>query len=60
MIKDPVTGVCRQEVLSSGNRAAEKPQVQAEHSCPDWIDCGQTYYIRLGWIKNMQSDDDAS
>ena len=41
------------EVLTSGNRKAEKPMVQADSSCEKWIDCGQTYFIRLGWIKNM-------
>ena len=59
MIKDHLTGLCRQEVLTSGNRAAEKPQVHADHSCSDWINCGLTYYIRLGWIKNIQTDNES-
>ena len=56
LIKDPLTGLCRHEVLTSGNRTAQKPQVHADHSCPEWINCGQSYYIRLGWIKKNQAD----
>jgi hypothetical protein len=41
------------EILTSGNRDAKKPMVQADSSCEKWTDCGQTYFIRLGWIKNM-------
>jgi len=55
-IKDSLTGFCRVEVLFSGNREAEKPIVQADSSCEKWIDCGQTYFIRLGWIKNLEKE----
>lgn len=40
------------EALTSGNREAKKPKVDAEDHCEKWINCGQTYYIRLGWIKS--------
>jgi hypothetical protein len=40
------------EALTSGNRKTKKAKVQSEDSCEKWADCGQTYYIRLGWIKN--------
>jgi len=52
-IQDALAGFCRVEILTSGNRDAEKPMVQADSSCSKWKDCGQTYFIRLGWIKNM-------
>jgi hypothetical protein len=51
-IQGPLTGLCRREKLLSGNRDAVKPLVRADHTCTHWADCGQTYYIRLGWIKN--------
>ena len=51
-IHDAESGFCRVEALSSGNHAAEKPLMQAENTCKEWADCGQTYYIRLGWLKN--------
>jgi len=27
------------------------PLKRNEDTCPSWRDCGQQYYIRLGWIK---------
>jgi len=51
-IKDTQSGLCRMEALTSGNREAKKPKVDAEDHCEKWINCGQTYYIRLGWIKS--------
>ena len=50
-IKDARTGLCRVEALTSGNHQVDKPEVEAVHHCGQWVDCGQTYYIRLGWIK---------
>ena len=55
-IHDTRTGFCRVEILASGNRDAEKPLVQVDSSCERWVDCGQTYYIRLGWIKNRDKE----
>jgi hypothetical protein len=55
-IKDAKTGLCRMEALTSGNREAKKPEVEADYHCDKWIDCGQTYYIRLGWIKKNSPD----
>ncbi len=56
-IHDQLTGLCRVEALTTGNRQAEKPSVQADSSCERWKDCGQTYFIRLGWIKNMDKEE---
>ncbi len=50
-IQDVESGLCREEALTSKNHDAEKPVVKASHCCDQWVDCGQTYYIRLGWIK---------
>jgi len=30
-----------------------KQQVKADFSCEQWQDCGQQYYIRLGWLKGQ-------
>ena len=57
-IKDAGSGFCRVEILTSGNQKTEKPVVQAESSCEQWKDCGQTYYIRLGWIRSMTKEAD--
>ncbi len=55
-IEDTMSGFCRMEILTTGNRDAEKPMVQMDSSCDKWIDCGQTYYIRLGWIRNLEQE----
>jgi hypothetical protein len=44
--------------LTTGNRKAEKPMVKADNCCEQWRDCGQTYFIRLGWLKNLAADTD--
>lgn len=50
---DEGTGKCRL------NRATldqdEYPLMKHEDSCASWKDAGQQYYIRLGWVKNMQN-----
>ena len=55
-IKDQLNGFCRMENLTTGNREAEKPMVEADNCCEKWQDCGQTYFIRLGWLKNMAAN----
>jgi hypothetical protein len=46
-MKDSVAGLCR----VSAKKPEERLQVKADESCEKWRDAGQTYYIRLGWIK---------
>ncbi len=57
-IQDAETGLCRVEVLTAGNRDGQKPRVQADNSCSKWVNCGQGYYVRLGWIKNLNNNSD--
>ncbi len=57
-IKEEQTGFCRMENLTTGNRQAEKPAAKADDCCEKWRDCGQTYFIRLGWLKNMAANKD--
>ncbi len=40
------TGVCK---VVKGLPAY--PVKATEDSCARWLDCGQQYYIRIGWIK---------
>lgn len=46
-------GVCRVNGKESGNKKSMRPAVTADHSCNQWIDSGQQYYVRLGWIKAL-------
>lgn len=55
-ISDPLSGFCRILVRETGNKDAQRPMVTADHSCEKWEDCGQQYYIRLGWIKNKKKE----
>ncbi len=52
-IQDKQTGFCRIEPLTSKDKKGEKPQVQADNLCDSWRDCGQTYFIRIGWLKKL-------
>ena len=55
-IHDAQNGTCRVDNLLKGTRNAEKPTVRADENCERWKDCGQTYYIRLGWIRNLEKE----
>ncbi|HSO08954.1 MAG TPA: hypothetical protein VLR45_03115 [Desulfoprunum sp.] len=44
-LDDIASGVCRL------NKDVVYPRKRNEDVCPSWRDCGQQYYIRLGWIK---------
>ncbi len=55
-INDVRSGYCRVESLVSKQPAAEKPLKDADDHCSQWVDCGQTYYIRLGWIRNKEKE----
>jgi hypothetical protein len=50
-IEDPENGFCRLPDKESGSSPTGKRKVRGDHSCEKWVDCGQQYYIRLGWIK---------
>jgi len=50
-VADVESGYCKVLVKETGDREAARPRVAADHCCEKWEDCGQNYYIRLGWIK---------
>lgn len=50
-IEDPVSGLCRVPEREPGSSSAARRIVRGDDSCEKWVDCGQQYYIRLGWIK---------
>ena len=41
------SGVCRVDKSIKPNY----PETKNEESCGKWNDCGQHYFIRVGWIK---------
>ena len=51
-MKDAEGGVCRSE-KNRTQPDGKKPAVEIGSSCEHWQDCGQQYYIRLGWIKGQ-------
>ncbi len=53
-VEDALSGFCRVIVRETGNRDAEKPMVRADSACDKWVDSGQQYYIRLGWIRAQE------
>jgi len=46
-LENPEGGFCREP----GKASAPKTPVRGDEACGKWADCGQQYYIRLGWIK---------
>ena len=49
-MKDADQGLCRVD----RSRGAEEIKVLTVHTCGKWEDCGQQYYIRLGWIRGQK------
>ena len=53
-MKNSSKGTCR--LLSRRTEPKlndREQQVKTDFSCEQWQDCGQQYYIRLGWIKGQ-------
>ncbi len=52
-LKNSQSGVCRVDRKNSSDYPAKKN----ENSCSRWLDCGQQYYIRVGWIKAQLAEE---
>lgn len=44
-------GLCR---LEKQINVENYPKKNHKDSCENWVNCGQKYYIRLGWLKKMK------
>lgn len=54
-IEDALSGYCRfTSPKEAGKSRKDRPMVRQDHSCQEWRDCGQQYYIRLGWLKSRK------
>lgn len=51
-LQDPESGICRVD----RDTDRDYPQKVKGDSCSRWLNCGQQYYIRLGWIKGKTGD----
>lgn len=54
-VEDALSGYCRAETAENSETTGQKPMVRHDHTCLRWTDCGQNYYIRLGWLKAQQA-----
>ena len=54
-IEDTMSGYCRVQVKETGDKTSPVPMVKQDESCNKWADCGQQYYIRLGWVKSQEA-----
>ncbi len=45
---DGEKGLCR---LKKVEHPDLYPQKKHDDSCENWVNCGQQYYIRTGWLK---------
>lgn len=52
-LQDQMSGICR---VDKGATTIY-PIKGNEDICEKWSDCGQQYYIRKGWIKGKQSQE---
>jgi len=53
-MKSSSEGTCRLLSRRTESKLSDrKQQVKTDFSCEQWQDCGQQYYIRLGWIKGQ-------
>ena len=57
-IEDEWSGYCRMAVNGkSGEKTEERSLVRHDATCRKWKDCGQQYYIRIGWLKAQKKKD---
>ncbi len=49
-LKDVLSGTCRVD----SSKKDQYPIKLNEDICDNWVDCGQQYYIRTGWIKGRK------
>lgn len=57
-IEDTMSGFCRVLAKETGDRNAPRPMVKQDDLCSKWADCGQQYYIRLGWARSQNEKRD--
>ena len=55
-IEDALSGYCRVATKKSGENNMHKPMVRCDDTCQKWVDCGQQYYIRKGWVKALNTE----
>ncbi|MHB8811173.1 MAG: hypothetical protein ACYC9M_14350 [Desulfobulbaceae bacterium] len=53
-VEDALSGYCRAETKKTSGKDGQQPMVRHDHVCAMWVDCGQNYYIRLGWVKAQE------
>ena len=54
-VEDAQGGYCRAGAGNAPGKEARNTMVLHDHVCAQWDDCGQNYYIRLGWLKALQA-----
>jgi hypothetical protein len=52
-LRDDAGGLCR---FSKVTGTTPPPTVALAYSCEHWQDGGQQYYIRLGWLRALQQE----
>ncbi len=49
-LKNVQSGECKVDKAT----VEELPVMDINHTCDRWLDVGQQYYIRLGWLKKQK------
>ena len=50
-VNDEAGGFCRWSDKTKKTGGQDWSQVQSDNVCDHWVDCGQNYYVRLGWLQ---------
>ena len=56
-IEDEFSGYCKKISKTADDGKTGKHIVKQDDSCGQWKNCGQQYYIRLGWVKARQKQE---
>ena len=59
-VEDALSGYCRATAQKNPDEEGQQRMVSHDYACSAWVDCGQNYYIRLGWIKAQEKKTDAT
>jgi len=59
-IEDTMSGYCRVKVRETGDKDSPRPMVRQDDFCSKWVDCGQQYYIRLGWVRSQDKQNESN
>ncbi len=59
-VEDEAGGFCRKSDIKEKVAKENWPKVKTADVCGYWVDCGQNYYVRLGWLQAQKKKEQDS